>query len=1184
MQITFSKYSHRNWIFVIAFLLGTICLHSLNAQIHFINKNPFPNKCFIENKGQWQDPTLEPAFVLWTGNNNIFLSKKGFSLRWVSIENSNHPEEKKEFLDAFERDNKFEYDEAEKRFQLQFDTMEMQLVNANPNPIIEAFYPSKHYYTFGPEKWNSRGYQKVIYRNIYPNIDFIIEISKNSNALIKYSFVLNPGANSNDIKIKYNKQTFVKPHSVKIDLNNYWISDFGLKAHTINGINIPCSFRSFENEIRFKIPQLKNKDTIVIDPFLTKITKFKSIGGSFYKDYGNLIVHEDFDNDNNIYILSVGKVYPQIAKYDIKGNLIWIFSGQLPSINWYSSQFRPYDPSPGCFLIDRYKSKIYVATGSDFSGNGARIVRLNLKGNYDSFIGKSNRFRTEIWDLSLFCKDTSIIASGGSIFNTDSYYSISQYDTSSSPKSYNISHYYEFNQHDIARSIVDEYGYIYSILNFEKRHTIIDSLNINTPPKITDTPKVYLVKPIKDLKNNYFKTDITKYSGLREGQGNYPNISKFESVSNRNNCLAVNTKYIFVYDGKRYIALDKITGKILAVDSIKYHTGLPHLRYTIGQEGIAVDNCNNIYLGGDSTNVHILHFDGSKFHYDTCVKFIQNTSSNTMDVRLNENTNTLFVSGDSFVAAASFNLKCRYKPFEVATKTIPFCQGNYLASVTAGDSNQTYTFKWVKKSYKKDSTLRVINKKFKTTDTLFKPNIHDTIELLVAQNYDCNGNYQKALFIANLNDTTPVNDTLCAGQVFQIRNRKFYKDTAFTDHLTNRKTCDSTVKYKLVFLPVKKDSLHYKVCLGDTLKFGLKTVTTDVQFSDTFAQFNGCDSIVWRFVKYSGSKKSQIAHICRGSQFLVGKFKHQKPGSYSDTLTNYLGCDSIIHTQLFVHNDTTYPIAYSLCKGDTIVFSGKTYTKTSVHIDSLHTFWGCDSVITRNIVFYNPAKTQLKYTLCKGQTFNFKGNKIKAPASFSDTLLTFQGCDSVVNILLNRSLLSGNFSIDSTFAPNIKFAQSSNNSIKFVWNFGDGNSNTTEKSTQHTYNNTEDKEIEVCLSVEDSMGCKDTVCQKINIYKLAYFLFNVFTPNNDGKNDNLYIGHKGGNFLYDILIYNRWGALVFEKSQESIQNINNFWNGKIMNTGADCPAGSYFVIYRFYLNGPQNSPTTVNGSITLIRD
>lgn len=552
MRIEFLKYFYTFWTGFLVCILGLFC-QSLNAQTHFVNKNPFPNKCFIENKGQWQDSTLEPAFALWTGNNNIFLSKKGFTLRWVSIEKANPLEEKKEFFDAFDKENHLEEgEEKEKRIQLQFDTLEMQLVNANPNPIIEAFCPSKHYYTYGPEKWNSRGYQKVIYRNIYPNIDFIIEISNNSNALIKYSFKLNPGANANDIRIKYNKQTFVKPHSVKIDLNNYWISDFGLKAHTINGINIPCSFKSIENEIRFNIPQIKIKDTIVIDPFLTKITKFKSIASSLFKDYGNLIVHEDFDNDNNVYVLSVGLVYPQIAKYDLKGNLIWIFSGQLPAIKWYSSAInKPDVPLPGAFLIDKNKSKIYIGPGSDYSVNGARIVRLDLKGNYDSFFGKSDRQHTEIWDISIFCKDTSILVTGGGLFSTDNLYQISQKSDTIEPVFRNITYDSISRGQDGVRTVIDENGDSYSLINMYEKQNFYDSLGRFKPYSIA---RVFLIKPFKDFSKNYFKIDISNYTNFLE-VSNFP-TNKWDWVSNHNNCLAVNNKHVFVYDGKRYIAID----------------------------------------------------------------------------------------------------------------------------------------------------------------------------------------------------------------------------------------------------------------------------------------------------------------------------------------------------------------------------------------------------------------------------------------------------------------------------------------------------------------------------------------------------------------------------------------------------------------------------------------------------
>ena len=44
-----------------------------------------------------------------------------------------------------------------------------------------------------------------------------------------------------------------------------------------------------------------------------------------------------------------------------------------------------------------------------------------------------------------------------------------------------------------------------------------------------------------------------------------------------------------------------------------------------------------------------------------------------------------------------------------------------------------------------------------------------------------------------------------------------------------------------------------------------------------------------------------------------------------------------------------------------------------------------------------------------------------------------------------------------------------------------------------------------------------------------------------------------------------------------------FWNGRVMNTGPDCPAGSYFVLYTLYLDGPDAPPTQLHGAITLLR-
>jgi gliding motility-associated-like protein len=94
-----------------------------------------------------------------------------------------------------------------------------------------------------------------------------------------------------------------------------------------------------------------------------------------------------------------------------------------------------------------------------------------------------------------------------------------------------------------------------------------------------------------------------------------------------------------------------------------------------------------------------------------------------------------------------------------------------------------------------------------------------------------------------------------------------------------------------------------------------------------------------------------------------------------------------------------------------------------------------------------------------------------------------------------------------------------------------------------------------------------TACGSDSVYKEAYLLVeppksyfkaipNVFTPNNDGKNDVFALTGLSDpceDFL-NVLIYNRWGQLVYESNE-----IDFKWDGKNKNGGA-AAEGTYFVI------------------------
>ena len=101
------------------------------------------------------------------------------------------------------------------------------------------------------------------------------------------------------------------------------------------------------------------------------------------------------------------------------------------------------------------------------------------------------------------------------------------------------------------------------------------------------------------------------------------------------------------------------------------------------------------------------------------------------------------------------------------------------------------------------------------------------------------------------------------------------------------------------------------------------------------------------------------------------------------------------------------------------------------------------------------------------------------------------------------------------------------------------------------------------LSIRDSIGCLRTYALNINL-DTQIFIPNLFTPNNDGKNDNFEILYLPDNS--SIIIINRWGKQVFAsgnfaKNSDGITSI--VWNG-----GAEVDG-----VYYYTLNTPGKTYT-----------
>lgn len=156
------------------------------------------------------------------------------------------------------------------------------------------------------------------------------------------------------------------------------------------------------------------------------------------------------------------------------------------------------------------------------------------------------------------------------------------------------------------------------------------------------------------------------------------------------------------------------------------------------------------------------------------------------------------------------------------------------------------------------------------------------------------------------------------------------------------------------------------------------------------------------------------------------------------------------------------------------------------------------------------------------------------------------------------------FTYEALNAREFSFTNTSGNvdsATTYRWKFGDGETS-TERSPSYRYLvdlSNGGKQFNVCLFVQNTYGCQDSICEILSLSSLHLNVPNAFTPNLEtGSDANVFLpkGHELSS--YHLKIFDKWGNVVFEStSLDQEGKPNEAWDGRHYINGTELPVGSY---------------------------
>lgn len=584
---------------------------------------------------------------------------------------------------------------------------------------------------------------------------------------------------------------------------------------------------------------------------------------------------------------------------------------------------------------------------------------------------------------------------------------------------------------------------------------------------------------------------------------------------------------------------------LVPIDNSEYHctasfVGKPECNFTISSHSIAVtphsianftiDTCQSKVL---FENLSTISMDStySVFteHIVDSVFWIFEDGSTSVDDTLSRNypNNGLY---DVKLVSTLSNSQC------VDTLLIPInINFNFLANISGPDTvchGDTMILSADLFTGMNAGNVEYLWDTGQTTDSIIVvANETKQWSLAASEGGSCRGAATKTI-VVNPTYYDTIYASICDNQIYQ--DSLFNVDSAgvYTWYGTTDCNCDSLITLVLTVNPTHEIEFFDTICLGE--------VYTEHNFHETNAgvyvqnlqNIYGCDSVVTLNLHVSMTHNIAInAEICDDSTYTQYGFSENQTGVYTQTLPNIYGCDSIVTLNLVVHPTYDYVIDAEICDGETYDENNFFETQTGVYTQEHISIHGCDSIVHLNLVV-NPVYNDTIYSELCGVPYDANNFYEEESGIYTQHLQTINGCDSIVTL---------NLTVWDLFTDSLEVEIYKGDTYD-----EHGFSETTSGKYTQVYT--------------DLNGCDSTYFLDLRVINLNFP--NMVSANDDGINDVFEIIGLLNNTYFswnELLIYTRHGKRVYYK--ENIQKESDFWAPASTNSAP----GTYF--FRFKAKG-----------------